>query len=310
MYARASGGGTIAAIEGQANPCGEVGDGSVLFPYGGVMSRTAPELGEVQETLLIPLYARPCDAASRRPVLNDRRARQLVDAIDYDFSGFGGSSLSGSVFRSSIFDGWVARFLREHPAGTVVELGTGLNTRFDRLDNGRVHWFDLDLPDAIALRRRFFTDSQRCTMLAGSVLDTEWFDMLGAAPPPYLFISEAGLIYLSEDEVRRVITQLSGRFPGSSIAFDTAGKLMVSKQDRNRSLAQVSARLQWVCDNPRDIEPWGLELLDTRTLATPQPDIAKTWPPRRRFGIPVLARLFPPMVNTYKFTLFRLATPQ
>jgi hypothetical protein len=69
-------------------------------------------------------------------VLGDRRAQELVDAIDYDFTRFRGMSLSGSVFRSSIFDGWTARFLREDPAGTVVELGTGLNTRFDRLDNG------------------------------------------------------------------------------------------------------------------------------------------------------------------------------
>ncbi|MGO8964520.1 class I SAM-dependent methyltransferase [Mycobacterium sp.] len=274
------------------------------------MSRTAPELGEVQETLLIPLYARACDAASRRPVLGDRRARELVDAIDYDFTRFGGSSLSGSVFRSSIFDGWVARFLREHPAGTVVEIGTGLNTRFDRLDNGRVHWFDLDLPDAIALRRHFFSDSERCRMLAGSVVDVEWFGIVDATPPPYLFISEAVLIYLSADEVRRVVTQLSHRFPGSLMAFDTAGKRMVSNQEHNRSLAQMSARLQWICDNPRDIERWGHELLDTRTLATPQPEMAKTWPPQRRYGMAVLARLAPPIVNTYKFNLFRLATPQ
>jgi len=274
------------------------------------MGRTAPELGEVQETLLIPLYARARDAASRHPVLGDRRARELVDAIDYDFSGFGGSSLSGSVFRSSIFDGWVARFLREHPAGTVVELGTGLNTRFDRLDNGQVHWLDLDLPDAIALRRRFFRDSGRCKMLAGSVVDVEWLDEVAAAPAPYLFISEAVLIYLSDDEVRRVVAQVSQRFPGSLIAFDTAGKRMVSNQDDNRSLAQVSARLQWICDNPRDLERWGLELLDTRTLATPQPEIAKTWPAQRRYGMPLLARLAPAAVNTYKFSLFRLAPPQ
>ena len=274
------------------------------------MSKTAPDLGDVQETMLIPLYARACDAASGRPVLGDRRAREIVDGIDYDFSRFGGSSLSGSVYRSSIFDGWVARFLREHADATVVELGTGLNTRFDRLDNGRVHWFDLDLPDAIALRRRFFGDSERRKMLAGSVVDIEWFDAVAASPPPYLFLSEAVLIYLSGDEVRRVLTQLAHRFPGSLVAFDTAGKRMVSNQDRSRSLAQVNARLQWICDDPRDIERWGLELLDTRTLATPQPDIAKTWPPQRRYGMPVLARLAPPIVNTYKFNLFRVASPQ
>lgn len=272
------------------------------------MGGTAPELGDVQETLLIPLYARACDAASRRPVLGDRRARELVEAIDYDFSRFGGSSLSGSVFRSSIFDGWAARFIDEHPDGTVVELGTGLNTRFDRLDNGRIHWFDLDLADSIALRRRFFRDRARCTMLAGSVLDTDWFDTVGASPPPYLFLSEAVLIYLSDDDVRRALTQLARRFPAATIAFDTAGSRMVAGQDSNRSLAQVKARLQWVCDDPRDVEPCGLELLDTRTLATPQPEIAKSWPRQRRYGMSLLARLLPSMVDTYKFNLFR-ATP-
>lgn len=272
------------------------------------MSGTAPDLGDVQETLLIPLYARACDAASRRPVLGDRRARELVDAIDYDFGRFGGPSLSGSVFRSSIFDCWAARFLREHPDGTVVELGTGLNTRFDRLDNGRVHWFDLDLPDAIALRRRFFGDSERYKMLAGSVTDTDWFDAVAASPAPHLFLSEAVLIYLTGAEVRTTLTRLAQRFPGSLIAFDTAGERMVAGQDRNKTLAQVSARLQWVCDDPHDVEPWGLELLDTRTLATPQPEIAKTWPPQRRYGMPLLARLAPAMVNTYKFSLFRAAT--
>ncbi len=274
------------------------------------VSRTKPDLGEIQETLLIPLYGRACDAASRRPVLGDRRARELVDAIDYDFTRFGGPSLSGSVFRSSIFDGWAARFLREHPAGTVVELGTGLNTRFDRLDNGQVHWVDLDLPDVIALRRQFFDDTDRCRMIAGSVLATDWFDTVAASPPPYLFLSEAVLIYLSADEVGRTLTRLSQRFPGALIAFDTAGEKMVSGQDRNRSLAQVNARLQWVCDNPRDLEQRGLELLDTRTLAAPQPEIAKTWPPQRRYLMPVLARLAPAMVNTYKFNLFRAAPPR
>ena len=85
-------------------------------------------------------------------MLGDRRAAELVDTLDYDFAKFRGPSLSGSVLRASIFDGYVRSFLAEHPDGTVVDLGCGLSTRFERLDNGRVRWFDLDVPDTMELR--------------------------------------------------------------------------------------------------------------------------------------------------------------
>lgn len=271
------------------------------------MSKVAPELGQVQETLLIPLYGRARDAALRHPVLGDKRARELVDGLDYDFSRFGGPSLSGSVLRSAILDGWVRRFLHQHPSGTVVELGTGLNTRFDRLDNGTVRWFDVDLPDTIALRRRFFADRERRTMLVGSVLETDWFDTVASAPGPYLFVSEAVLVYLAEEQVRKALSQLAERFTGSLIAFDTAGAIMLRNQHRNGSMHAVAARMQWVCEDPRRIEQWGPRLLETRTFATPQPDVADTWPARYRYGMPLLARVLPAMVNSYRMNLFRLA---
>lgn len=276
---------------------------------GGItVSKIKPDLGDVQETLLIPLFGRASDAASRHPVLNDRRAVQLVETIDYDFTRFKGLSLPGSVLRTAIFDGWVQRFLRSHPAATVVELGTGLNTRFDRLDNGEMHWFDIDLPDSIELRRRFFTDQERYTMLAGSVLDTDWFDTIAAAPPPYLFVSEAVLLYLPEDQVRTVLTQLAGHFDGSLIAFDTGGAAMMRNQHRNGAMKSLAARMQWICDDPHRLEDWGLRLIETRTFAQPQPEIAKNWPLRYRYGMPLLARLVPPMVNSYKLNLFRLGS--
>lgn len=77
-------------------------------------SKIAPELGQVQETLLIPLYARARDAARRHPVLKDERAAELVDGLEYDFSRFGGPALLGCVLRSAILDGWVRRFLARH----------------------------------------------------------------------------------------------------------------------------------------------------------------------------------------------------
>jgi O-methyltransferase involved in polyketide biosynthesis len=270
-------------------------------------SKIAPELGPVQETLLIPLYARARDAARRHSVLADQRAASLVDSLEYDFTRFGGPALLGCILRSAILDGWVRGFMAQHPGATVVELGTGLNTRFDRLDNGTVRWFDLDLPDTIVLRRRFFADRPRCTMLAGSVLDTDWFDAVAAAPGPYLFVCEAVLVYLTAQQVRTALSQLAQRFDGSLIAFDSAGAVMLRNQHRNGSMHAVSARMQWVCEDPHEIERWGPKLLQTRTFATPQRDVAGNWPARYRCGVPLLARLIPAVVNGYRLNLFRLA---
>ncbi|MGP3999547.1 class I SAM-dependent methyltransferase [Streptomyces sp. 8N706] len=74
-------------------------------------------------------------------------------------------SLVGATLRTLLFDHWVRDFLRRHPDGTVVELGTGLNTRYERVADGRAHWFDVDLPDVIELRPAFFADGERRRML-------------------------------------------------------------------------------------------------------------------------------------------------
>ncbi|MEM8504361.1 MAG: class I SAM-dependent methyltransferase [Cyanobacteria bacterium P01_D01_bin.1] len=81
--------------------------------------------------------------------------------------------LKGATIRTRLFDQDVQSFLSEYPTGTVVETGCGLNTRFERLDNGQAQWFDLDLPDSLALRRQFFQDQPRRTMLEASILETD-----------------------------------------------------------------------------------------------------------------------------------------
>jgi hypothetical protein len=104
-----------------------------------------------------------------------------------------------------------------------------------------------------------------------------------------------------------VLSQLAHRFEGSLIAFDTAGVVTVRNQHRNGSMHAVAARMQWLCDDPRQLERWGPELLDTRTFAT-RNQISPPPGPRYRYGMPLLARLLPFIVNSYKLNLFRLAT--
>lgn len=261
------------------------------------------DLGEIQETLLIPLYGRALDAQNRRSVLGDRRAAEFVEAIDYDFAKFSGPSLAGSVLRASIFDGYVEAFLQQHPTGTVVDAGCGLSTRFDRLDNGMVRWFDIDVEDTMALRRRFFDEHARYTMIAASIFDTDWYDIVRPDPDmPVLLMSEAVLLYFPQSEVRAVLARMADTFRGCCIAFDTGGPVMMNNQDRNPVFRAVTARMQWICADPAQLHTLGLRLRESRTFAFPPPHVARRWPAKYRYGLKLFG--WTPLISTYKMNLF------
>ena len=125
-----------------------------------------------------------------------------------------------------------------------------------------MRWFDLDPPDTIALRRRFFDDKPRRTMLAASVLDTDWMGQVEAAGGPWMFVAEAMLIYLDAPAAQRAIVNIAGRFPGARIAFDTTAARMVETQGRHDAMRHLPREswFRWKCDEPQEIERWGANL--------------------------------------------------
>lgn len=236
-----------------------------------VMASDTVQLGAVQETLLVTLWARAVEAQKSRPILNDRRSVEIVDRMSYDFDRFRSAPASqiGVCIRSLQLDRWVQGFLREHPNGTVVEIGAGLNTRFERVDNGSVRWFDLDLPDAMMLRRRFFEESDRRTLISASVLDSDWIGVVkAAADGPFLLVAEGVFMYLPERDLRPLFSRLADAFPGALLLFDTMSTWWVENQRRHDALEHVEARLQWGLDDVGDLEWWDsrFKIVDSVTL--------------------------------------------
>jgi O-methyltransferase involved in polyketide biosynthesis len=207
------------------------------------------------------------------------------------------------VLRSATFDIWVKNFLTENPGGSVVELGTGLNTRFERVDNGTVHWIDLDLPDTIALRRRFFADTDRRQMVAASLTDDSWWDTVRELPGPYFFVADGVLPYLTEEDVTRTLTGLAEQFPGALIAFDTYSEQMMAREHKLAARRGV-ARWQWACDDPRSLERLGLRVVEIDILPQLPRELRATLPARRRL---TLAAVRPVFGRSMQATLFRAA---
>ncbi|MEM6453147.1 MAG: class I SAM-dependent methyltransferase [Cyanobacteria bacterium P01_D01_bin.105] len=272
------------------------------------MTKISVDLGPVQETLLIPLLGRARETQKENGLIQDTKAVEIVNSLDYDFAKWEKSSaLTGATLRTRMYDQDVQAFLSAHPAGTIVEIGCGLNTRFERLDNGQAQWFDLDLPDSLALRRRFFQDQPRRTMLEASVLETDWMEPVAATGGPWCFISEAVIIYLEAEQARQAIAQIANRFPGAWLLIDTTSQKMVDSQSKHDAMKYMSqdSWFRWACDDPSEIEDWAnVKLERSRTFLDGGPELMKYAP----FYVSFLARWLPWLirrqVNGYRLNRF------
>ncbi|MFF0728477.1 class I SAM-dependent methyltransferase [Streptomyces sp. NPDC004134] len=275
------------------------------------MTRHRVALGTVQETLLIPLYGRAVESRKAEPALRDPRAEEIVASLDYDFARFDGlPSLAGTVLRTALFDAWVRDFLTAHPDGTVVEIGAGLNTRFERVDNGTARWLEFDLPDVIALRRALVAGTARRRTAAASVTGTSWADeavALGGGGP-YFLAAEAVLPFLTEREAHGVVELMAARFPGSLLALDTAGPGIVGAQESHDALSRVEARMRWACAAPADLETRhpGTRIAASHTLTSLPRDLHDNLPEAYREMLRTLTEQRLPQVEQYHLTLLGL----
>ena len=82
------------------------------------------QLGRIQETALVPLYARALENRRKRPLLVDPKAVEIVSSIDWDYRRMAQPRwMAGCVLRGALFDVWAREFLQRHPDGTVIEIG-------------------------------------------------------------------------------------------------------------------------------------------------------------------------------------------
>ena len=265
-------------------------------------------LGAVQETLFIPLAARARETQRKHPVLRDPKAVELVQSIDYDAGKYSrGAGGLVTVLRTAIIDFWVRSFLAAHPAATVVEIGTGLNTRFERVDNGQVHWFDLDLPDVIELRRTFFADTDRRRTVVASVLAEEWLPAVAQSRRPYFFVADGVLAYLPEEEVMAALARIAGQFPGALIALDTYPRQILDRQHRLAARKGIAARWAWARDDPRTLERFGLEVVESASFTRPPRAMRSELPARYRYLMPLAD---PVLGKAMAITLFRASSQE
>ncbi|MCO1659804.1 class I SAM-dependent methyltransferase [Pseudonocardia humida] len=232
----------------------------------------AIDLTGVQTTMLATLYLRALDSRSRRPVLGDTVAAEVVDRIAYDFSALQRPGVAGNRFpvalRARQLDAWTTGFLQRHPRASVVQLGCGLDSRAFRLAlPPDVRWIDVDHADVIGIHRRLYPEPSWYRTIGASVTDPGWLDEIQAGPP-VLIVAEGLLMYLTEPEIGQLLGRVVDRFGTGELLSDGLAPWAVRASQRSSKRVRGDfPRHRTAIRDGRDLERWEPRLTHRETVA-------------------------------------------
>ncbi len=203
------------------------------------------KFGDIQETALITLAIRASETARPNARIRDEKAKEIIDTLGVDVSKFDPFlSHEGVVARTIMFREKLTELLKRYPDAVCVNLGCGFDDKFSQVDNGKVQWFDVDLPDQIAVRRKVFEDRERCVMLDGSALDSAWTKRLPKAGMN-LIVMEGVLEYFSKEQVKTCLNMLCDSFAHGYLLAELHSPFLEKHGKQHDAVRHTNATFGW-----------------------------------------------------------------
>ena len=205
------------------------------------------KLSGVPETMLQTVYARAKESRGRGAI-HDKKAEEIVGKLDYDFSLADKDTAmrSGVIARTIVLDRLTNAWLAENSNAVVVNIACGLDTRCYRMQ-GYSHWYNLDLPQTIAVREKIMTESGLISQISMSAMEN-WGDKITETNTHALIIIEGLSMYLTEAEVKQIFSVISKRFEKVTVFVEIMNPTVV-KRFKEKSIEGSKAKFTWGIKN-------------------------------------------------------------
>lgn len=205
------------------------------------------KLSGVPETMLQTIYARAKESRGRGAI-HDAKAEEIIEKLDYDFflADKDTAMRSGVIARTIVLDRMTKEWLASHPGAVVVNIACGLDTRCYRM-SGYAHWYNLDLPETMAVREKLLPESGTISQITMSAME-DWGSEISEQNVPVLIVIEGLTMYLSERNIQRIFTVISSRFSNATVFVETMNPMIV-KRFKERSIEGSHAKFTWGIKN-------------------------------------------------------------
>lgn len=217
----------------------------------------------IPETMLQTLYARAAYSKQKNAKFHDEKAEEIISRMDYDFSIAGKDAMmsKGVIARTILLDRMVGDFIKQNPKCTIINIACGMDTRVYRLQgdpavgknmNG-IRWYNLDLPETIAVRCRFLEENGHISTIEKSAMDETWASEIEEPLGKVLVIVEGLVMYLTEQDVKQMLSIISSRFEHAQVIVETMNPWVVGHM-KEKSIEATKAKFTWGIKSGRELE--------------------------------------------------------
>ncbi len=222
----------------------------------------------VEETMLIPLSIKANETLRSNARIQDKKAVEIVQKLQLDTTKYDKfMSHEGVVARTILFDKAFNAILKKIPNAACICIGCGLDARFERVDNGQILWYDLDLPNVIAIRKKYFQQAPRVFTIAKSVFDPSWTEEVEKGRPT-IFMMEGVLMYFTEEQIRKLLNMLCEKFPKSIFLLELSPPFLKKFGKHHDTVKNTTATFQWGVETAKELEGYvkGLKLVEEKSF--------------------------------------------
>lgn len=211
-------------------------------------------MDSVNKTLYIPLYGKAY-VSRRGLILQDKKAEAIWDTEGFPLKGKAKSKWLAyhMGMRSAVFDDWTAQQLQDNPDAIVVHVGCGMDSRCLRVGNGTRLWYDVDFPEVIEERKRYFTETENYRMIGADIRKESWLAELPEGNPAVI-VMEGISMYLTEEERNAVLARWKAHFGEVRLLMDAYTVFGAKASKYKNPVNEVGVTGVYGFDDPKDPE--------------------------------------------------------
>ena len=203
------------------------------------------KFGDIQETALIPLAIKAGETSRANARIRDEKAKEIIETLGVDVSKYDPFlSHEGVIARTIMYRDQLKELITKYPDAVCVNLGCGFDDKFPQVDNGRIRWFDVDLADQIAVRRKVYEDRDRCVMMEGDALDGAWTAGLPESDM-YIIVMEGVLEYFSKEQVKTCLNMLCDSFLHGYLLAELHSPFVAKNSKHHDAVKHTNASFGW-----------------------------------------------------------------